>query len=1493
MKTEGLTRFFIRQPMLFWSAVVAIIIGGILSFMQMPKLEDPAVAVKQASVVLVYPGASAHEVELKAVQVVEDQLRTLPNVEEIRTECREGMAMVTVEFKMTVLNEQLEEHFDLLRRKMNDVRMRLPSECYDPIVIDDMMDVYGIFYALVCDEGYSYPEMEKYAKYIRRELLTVDGVKRINVVGSRSEVVNIKLSKDKLSRNGIIPTQVMMELQNAGKTVNSGKYEILGSQSYQTDIDRISLRVNNALENEKDIADLMIKTAEGKTMRLGDIAEVSREYSEPQTNGFYVNGHPAIAICIAMQNNVIVPDVGKAVDAKLEQVKSRIPAGMTTEKIFFQPDKVSQAINGFMVNLLESVLIVILVLMFTMGFRSGLIIGFGLVLTIAVSFPILLSMNSTLQRISLGAFIVAMGMLVDNAIVIMDGILIDKQRGMGPKTYLYRIGNNTAIPLLGATIIAISTFIAVYMSPDSAGEYCRDLFLVLCVSLFSSWVLALIQVPVCAKEWLPVKGKKKPGEQHNSKMHRMVRSVVTTLIGYKTVTICFAVVLLVVCGYGMTKVKNLFFPDFDYSQFVIECQLPNQTSPDRVRHDLLEISAMLQKNPKVDRVAAVMGNAPAHYCLVRPMTNGGESYGELMVDCKDFETVNEVVNEIRTPLRQRYPDAYIRFRYYNFSIASSHPVEVQFRGPDPAELRQLSKQAEEVMRKAPHVDSYSVQNNWKSRSKILVADYIRQNALRAGVNRSNIADALLAATDGLPVGVIYEGDKQLVVNMQVRNEDGTKIKDLKDIPVWSMMNVNIDTEALQGMMTGASSKEDMQDGMFKSGPLSNVTSDIALDWEEPFIYRVNGQRCIEAECDPNTTMFHGTVAKVTEEIKANIDSIPLPEGYTRHWAGESKMSNKATTTLMNYMPITLMIILTILLLLFRNWKEVGLVLLCIPFVICGITPALLIFRQPFTFMAIVGLMGLMGMMVKNAIVLVDEINRLYKVEKKSAYDAVVTATVSRVRPVIMASATTILGMAPLLGDPMYGSMAICIMSGLAVGTLITLVLLPVLYSSIFHVKKMKKTTIVSVFLLLFVPAALNAQQTSNDKSLALSVKKCREMALQSSEDMKKSSNEIEKSELDIAIARMSDHPTVDGSLTGIYMKDMDVMGNDLLMRGTYMAGITIQQPIYTGGQITAGKKLAALGKECAEENLRKTKAAITADADKAYYTFLAVDDKVKMLEAFIRQLKGVYDKVNVSVKAEMATPNDLLRVQTKQSEMNYQLQKALNGRELCRIYLCNIIGMPFDTDIVLTDTVMAITAPEGLDENITLRPEVSLLKKNMEVKEQQIKMAKAALLPSVGLQLGYTYYGNVKMKGTTTLADGTPYSFTQSFHDGMPMAMLGVQIPIFHWGTEQKKVKKAQIDLRNAQMDYDKNTRLMTIEVRQSIQNLTDSYRMVQTAELGCRQADENLRVMRNKFDYNMATMTDLLEAQAQWQQAQSNLIEAKTQYKIYQTDYLKAVGRL
>jgi multidrug efflux pump subunit AcrB len=1039
-------KFFLERRTLFWSLMAGIIVMGILSYRSMPKLEDPAVAIKQASVIVMYPGADAHRVELDVAQVMEDNLRTLPDVKKIKTECIDGRATFNVEFLRETPMTEIEQHFDMLRRKVNDTKPKLPQGCMDPVVIDDMMDVYGIFYAFTGD-GYEYSELEKYAKLIRRELLTVKGVKRINIGGTRSEMIDIEFSAEALARNGLMPTMIAQALQSSTKCIDAGKIE--------QGEDRLSVDVTEGAATVDEIRNILIDTPEGKKVRLGELAKVSRVYTSPQTSGLFVNGRPALSIMVTLEKSAIVPDVGKAVDAKLAEVLNRVPAGMTTEKVFFQPDQVTDAINSFMLNLLESVLIVVLLLIFSMGWRSGVIIGLGLVLTVALSFPLLSQVGTTLQRMSLGAFIVAMGMLVDNAVVIMDGILVDRQRGLPRDKYLFRIGKNTAMPLLGATIIAAATFLPIYMSPGSTGEFAGDLFLVICISLLVSWVLALIQVPVCADQFLSKRINATgniPGEApRENKIQAFIKKMMTWMISHKLISISTAVVLLVVSMTAMKNVRNVFFPDFNYRQFVVECYFPTESNPEAVRDRMLAINDSILAIDGVERVTMSMGGAPGRYCFVRPMPSGGENYAEFIVDCTDFKTMKSQSVKVLDYVRRLEPDAYVRFRKYNFSISTTHTVEVEFGGPDPAVLRQLSGQAEDIMRSSEYVDNYSVQNNWRPTGHELVVNFSQEAATRAGVTRADVGNALRAATDGYSVGVVNDGDKILPVKITMRDDDGSRIADPSRIPVWSMLNINLDeAPSIETLMGGASSAVN---SMFRTTNLAAVTDSTSHGWREHSIVRLNGKRVIEAECDPDPHNPDATPAKVLADITPKINAINLPTGYSMRYVGEGETSGEAIEALLSYVPAMMMIVFGVLLLLFNSWKKLTAILLCFPFVFCGIVPALLISGTPFTFIAILGFMGLIGMMIKNAIVLIDEITRQINEEHQHPYNAVIIATLSRVRPVLLASMTTIVGMIPLISDAMYSSLAVTIIGGLFMGTIITLLLLPLFYSLFYKVKK--------------------------------------------------------------------------------------------------------------------------------------------------------------------------------------------------------------------------------------------------------------------------------------------------------------------------------------------------------------------------------------------------------------------------------------------------------
>ncbi|MDR2039911.1 MAG: efflux RND transporter permease subunit [Bacteroidales bacterium] len=1036
-----ISEYFFQKKTIFWCLIFAIVVGGIYSFIVMPKLEDPEIAVKQAMIITPYMGASAYEVELEVTSIIEEELRTMNNIQDIQSHSSENISSIAINLEYTVSDKDIEQRWDMLRRKVQNAADKLPSGAMAPIVVDDVSDVYGMFYALTAD-GYSYAELEKYARFLKRELLEVKGVRRIELFGAWDECIDIVLAKENIAQTGIFPMQIMSAIDGRNKPVSIGAYES-GDK-------RIRLAIDGKFRSVEDVQNLMISTPKGEQVRLKEIADVTRTYTDPQTYGFWVDSKPAIAISISMEPDAVVTQVGKRTDRRLAELADRLPAGFEYTKIYFQPDKVSDAISSFMINLVESVVIVILVLMLTMGFRSGVIIGIGLLLTVLATFPLLLAAGGTLQRISLGAFIVAMGMLVDNAVVIMDGILVDRGKGKPPRKALFDTAKNTAIPLLGATIIAISTFLVVFLSDDSAGTYARDLFLVLCISLLLSWVLALTQVPMFAAILLPSREKRKDvKEQLDRPIHRGIRKLLTFFMRHKTATVSVSLSCLLLAALGFFKVKNLFFPDFEYEQLYIEYTLPPQTGPDRIKEDIHEITGKLLNYEEVKRVAASQGRTPSRYCLVRATNSVGDNYGEFIVNFKDYKTANRMRSVIEKELRSDYPDAYVRARKYNFSIATSHRIEVLFSGPDPALLRELSRQGQEIMRNCVYTDTYSVCDNWQMTGKSLYAHYDQQAAGRAGITRSDVGNAMSAATDGLPIGLFSDNDKSLLINLKIRDSFGNRIKDLKDIPVWGMMpNISMGQDEIMGLMNGSMSVDDLTDEMFRTVPLSQVTLDVEPLFEETVVYRYNGQRSIKVQCEPDET---STPAAVKNDIFDAISQIELPEGYTVQWLGEQKMQKDAMVNIFKYIPVVALLILLVLLLLFNDLRKLFLVLFCLPFALVGITPVLLITGTPFTFMAILGLMGLVGMMIKNMIVLIDEITRRTK-EGTEPYEAIIASTVNRTRPVVMASATTILGVLPLVFDPMYSSLAIAIMSGLTVGTIITLILLPIFYSVLFKIK---------------------------------------------------------------------------------------------------------------------------------------------------------------------------------------------------------------------------------------------------------------------------------------------------------------------------------------------------------------------------------------------------------------------------------------------------------
>ena len=1033
----NISKWALNRGVLINAFVAVLIIGGLWAFTQMPKLEDPAVRVKQALVVATYPGASAHQVELELTDPIEKSIRQMPGIDHIESSSYADMTIITVELHPTVKDDELEQQWDLLRRKVENIKPSLPKGSQVMTVADDFGDVYGMFYALTGD-GLSDRQLSDYAELIKREVLAIDGVTRVDIYGKRPECININLKEEKMANLGVLPTEVIQTLNGQNATSYAGYYDN-GTR-------RIRVTVDDKFRSVEDIANMLIAGHDDDQLRIRDIADVSKGYEKVTRNAMLRDGERALGISIACSSSHDILKVGDKVEEKLGQLAKRMPVGVEYNKVFFQPERVSDSLYTFLINLLESVIIVVVVLIFFMGFKSGLILGMSLAVIVFGSFLVLNGFDGTLQRVSLGAFILAMGMLVDNAIVIVDGILVDLRSGKPRAEALTSIGRKTAMPLLGATLIAILAFMPIFLSPDTSGVYVRDLFIVIAVSLLLSWLLALTHVPLMANRLLHPKVSE--GEAYKGKAYDMLDKVMGICLRHRLMVVGAAVVLLVGSMSCYPFLQQSFFPDMEYDQLYIEYKLPEGYNSTQVENDLEQMRKMLMQCKDVTHVTTSIGGTPSRYNLVRSIATPSLAYGELIVDFTSPETLVEHLDSMQRTLNDRFPDAYIKIKRYNL-MYKKYPIEICFNGPDPQVLHQLTDSAMAIVRNSDKVCLPT--SDWEPQVPVLTVDYNQQAARTSGLSRGDVALSLMSYTDGIPVGTFYDGIHPENIYVKCHTDKGEEVENLDRVNVFGMMpNVGnvFNRSTVQKLMSGRLDKDDVIRQVTSTTPLSQVSKGIDIRWEEPVVVRYNGQRQQRLQCSPAPGV---STESARQSIAKAIESISLPEGYSLSWEGEYKASTQSKQYLFKGFPLSVVMMLLILIMLFNDFRRPAIIFSCIPLVVVGVFPSVLLSGKDFGFVAIVGILGLIGMMIKNGIVLIDEIS-LQISQGKPLDRALIDSSKSRLLPVMMASLTTILGMIPLISDSLFGSLAVTIMGGLAAGTIIILIFIPVLYSLMYKRK---------------------------------------------------------------------------------------------------------------------------------------------------------------------------------------------------------------------------------------------------------------------------------------------------------------------------------------------------------------------------------------------------------------------------------------------------------
>ncbi len=1034
-----------NNRLLVYFLVGVLMIGGILACYEMSKLEDPEVKVKMAMVVTTYPGASAHQVEMEVTDVLEKKIRAMGDVDNVESYSFNDVSIIQVELRSTISNEDVEQCWDRLRRKVYDAASMLPAGARTPITREDFSAVYGMFYALTGD-GLNERELSQYAELVKREVSNIEGVDRVEIYGEQKDCIEIRLMQDKMSSLGIMPAEVLATLNGQNKTSYAGYYDN-GDQ-------RVRVTVADKFQKVEDISRMIIQGHEKDQLRMSDIALVEKSLESPVRNALTYDGEQALGILVAASSSSDIVKVGWEVQEKFDDLhKTQFPTGVECHKVFYQPERVTDSLGTFLINLVESVLIVVALLMFFMGFKSGVIIGVSLAVIVVGSFLILGYFDGTMQRVSLAAFILAMGMLVDNAIVIVDGILVDLNAGKPRMEAMTNIGKRTAMPLLGATLIAILSFLPIFMSPDTAGIYVRDLFIVLAVSLLLSWVLALTHVPLMCNQMLHPEVKvSENGEVEVDRYQRWLSSVLKVGLRHRISVALLMLGLLVLSGIGFNFMRQGFFPDLSYNQCYMEYKLPEGTNYTRVQRDLDSIQAYLRTRSEVKHITASLGGAPGRYNLVRTIPMPSLSYGELIIDFESPEALNNNIEDIQTYLTAHYPDAYVKMKKYNLMF-KKYPIELQFQGPDPAVLHALADSAQQIMEESGKVRL--ITTDWEPKVPVINVDYDQTVARSIGMSRNDMSISLLTAGGGIPVGNFYEGIYSNNIYVKCVDENGNPIEDLADMQVFSLapsVTGLLTKENLIRLRSGNVNKEDLIESVVGSKPLRQVSRNIQVDWEDPVVPRYNGQRMQRVQCTPNEGL---ETEKARAALDEKIQAMNLPDGYSYKWMGEKAASDRSMKYLFANFPLAIILIIGILIMLFKDIRKPLIIMMCIPMVFVGVVLTILITGLTFTFVAIVGALGLIGMIAKNGIVLMDEINLQISLGK-TPVEALIRSSQSRLRPVMMASMTTVLGMLPLLTDAMFGSMAATIMGGLFFGTFITLLFIPILYALFFGIKVDKK-----------------------------------------------------------------------------------------------------------------------------------------------------------------------------------------------------------------------------------------------------------------------------------------------------------------------------------------------------------------------------------------------------------------------------------------------------
>ncbi len=1014
-----LVEYSIKNRVISWLVVTLLIVGGSLSFSGLGKLEFPVFPIPQALVNTAYPGASAEQVEEEVTLQLEKAIFEIEAVKNITSYNSPGLSQIMVELDEKYPGSAHPQVWATLRKKVEDLEPSLPPGSHSPQVIDEFSDVFGIFLNISTTD-YNYSDLKNYSDYLKREIVMIDGVAKVSVAGLVAKNVTIELKQSDMNALGLDPNWIFGLLNHQNVVSNAGRM-MIGQHS-------IRFHPTGEFSDLEDLKQLIISPPGSSSLiHLGDIAKISYQYDETPVSLYRSNGKRALSFGIAFQPSVNVVDVGQAIKQRLEEIDGQRPIGIDIDYVYDQSQAVETSVNDFLINLFISVAIVIVVLLTTMGLISGLIMGSVLLLTILGTFIGMRILGIEIQIISLGALIIALGMLVDNAIVITEGVLVGLRRGLSKLEAIKEVVSQTQFPLLGATAIAIIAFAPIGLSSDATGDFLGSLFYVLLIALLLSWVFAITLTPFFCD--LLFKNRNKTAsdsaseDPYQSVVFRVYRGILSTALNHRFISLFVTLAVLISSLIAFGSVKQAFFPPSNTPIYYIDVWMQEGTDIRATSDTLKQIEQHVLESDGVKKVTTVVGMGAQRFILTYQPEMVYSSYGQLIVEAPDLATIESSIPVMRSKLEARFPEAQFKFKLMALGPAPAANIEARFYGPDPKVLRQLAAQATELINQEPL--AIETRHSWREPTLVVRPNIDTAAARRSGVTKQDINNALLVNSSGLTTGLYREGADLLPIVVKAPYEERNSIDRIKDLLVWSSEQSTY-------------------------VPVQQVVNEFSTEYENSRIVRRNLRRMITVMTD--VAPFSGeTPESVRQRLVDNIEAIELPQGYRFEWGGEYETSNMAQENLFTSLPMGYLAMFLISVFLFGTIRQPLAIWTTVPLALIGVAFGLLVMDIPFTFTALLGLLSLSGMIIKNGIVLVEQIN-IEQQKGVSVQEAITQASVSRMRPVCMAAITTVLGMVPLIFDAFFASMAVTIIFGLGFATILTLIVLPVIYSLIHRVR---------------------------------------------------------------------------------------------------------------------------------------------------------------------------------------------------------------------------------------------------------------------------------------------------------------------------------------------------------------------------------------------------------------------------------------------------------